>query len=102
MGTEERSGSLRHPHCQEGPSLDGRRLGAETKAEQQGGPGAGWQLTALGALDRVWEAGAQSWAVRHGNPPPGTCAVTRGVFIVVLRLQEREQWAKHVLAVIEQ
>lgn len=102
MGTEERSGSLRHPRCQEGPSLDDRRLGAETKAERQGVPGAGWLLTALGALDRVGEAGAQAWAVRHGDPPPGACAVTCGVFVVVLRLQGREQWAECVLAVIEQ
>lgn len=71
--------------------MDGRRLGAEAKAEQQGGPGAGWLLTALSALDGVGEAGAQAWGVWHGDPPPGACAVTRGVLVVVLRLQGREQ-----------
>lgn len=65
-----------------------------------GGPGAGWLLTALGALDRVWEAGAEAWGMWHGNPPPGTRAVTCGVLIVVLRLQGREQWAKRTLVLI--
>ena len=56
-------------------------------------------LTALSALDRVGEAGAQARGVRHGDPPPGSRAVTRGVLVVVLRLQGRQQWAKRALAV---
>lgn len=66
-----------------------------------GGPGAGWLLTALGALDGVREAGAEAWGVRHSNPPPGTRAVTCGVLVVVLRLQGREQWAKPMLVLIQ-
>jgi hypothetical protein len=88
LGERRRSKQLRH---QEEPGLDGRRPGVEAASEWQGGPGAGRLLTALGALDWVGEAGAQAWAVWHGDPPPGTRAVTRGVLVVVLRLQGREE-----------
>lgn len=43
-------------------------------------------LTAFGALDRIWEAGALAWDVWQGDPPPGTCAVTLSVLVVVLGL----------------
>lgn len=64
--------------------MDDRRLRSEVRAKYQGDPGTGRLLTALGALDGVWEAGAQARAVWHGDPPPGTCAVTRCVFKMVL------------------
>lgn len=54
------------------------------RAKDRGDPGTGRLLTALGAFDGVGEAGAQARGVWHGDPPPGTHAVARRVFIVVL------------------
>jgi hypothetical protein len=70
--------------CAVRKSLDGKRLRLEVRAKYQGDPRTERLLTALGALDGVWEAGAQARAVWHGDPPPGTCAVARCVLKMVL------------------
>ena len=61
-----RSDSSRQPHCQEGPNLDGRRLGAEAKVERQGCLQHSVPLTGSGRL--VHRPGVCGTATLHLEP----------------------------------